>query len=303
MKKALIILATAALGVGLFSCEEQYTTYKDKTYVMFTEAEQEKLILQEDRQEYFTVEVASTNATDYDRTFGVEVVDKGSNAIEGVHYRLLSNTITIPAGERTTEVKIKGYYDNIQPSDSLGFILKLVMPEELQWDLYEENNSSKITIYKSCPFVRDDFTGWCLVTSLMLYDYPGENMAYQRVVKADAHPTRPNSVILREFLYDGYDITIDFDDSDPAKPFIYIEEQVISDEKSIFGIAWGDNKVRVTHSRNAESYYNACQKFAAIWLRAYIENIGTPVGTVGDFYNVVEWISQAEADELRGEGL
>ena len=127
MKKALIILVTAALGVGLFSCEEQYTTYKDKTYVMFTEAEQEKLILQEDRQEYFTVEVASTNATDYNRTFGVEVVDKGSNAIEGVHYRLLSNTITIPAGERTTEVKIKGYYDNIQPSDSLGFILKLVV--------------------------------------------------------------------------------------------------------------------------------------------------------------------------------
>ena len=292
MKKALIILATAALGVGLFSCEEQYTTYKDKTYVMFTEAEQEKLILQEDRQEHFTLEVAATNATDYDRTFG-----------EGVHYRLLSNTITIPAGERTTEVKIKGYYDNIQPSDSLGFILKLVMPEELQWGLYEDNNTSKITIYKSCPFVRDDFTGWCLVTSLMLYDYPGENMAYQRVVKADAHPTRPNSVILREFLYDGYDITIDFDDSDPAKPFIYIEEQVISDEKSIFGIAWGDNKVRVTHSRNAESYYNACQKFAAIWLRAYIENIGTPVGTVGDFYNVVEWISKAEADELRGEGL
>ena len=301
MKHTLYILAATALSVSLFACEEQYTSYDDKTYVMFTEAEQERLVLQD--QEYFTVTVGATNASTKDRTFGVEIVDKGSTAIEGVHYRLLSNSITIPAGERTAEVKIKGYYDNILPTDSLGFILKLVMPDELQWDLYEENNTSKVTIYKSCPFVREDFTGWCLVSSLLIYSYPGENLSYERLVRAVAHPTRPNAVILKEFLYDGYDITIDFNVEKPEEPLITIKPQVVSDEKSIFGYAYGDNKVLVEHSRNAESYFNACQKFAVVWLRAYVENIGTLFGTIGNFYNVIEWISDAEAEELRNEGL
>lgn len=298
MKRTInILIAAATLAVGLIGCEEHYTTYDDRSYVMFSEPAQQKLVLQD--QEYFSVVVAATKAASKDRTFGVEVIDKGSNAIEGVHYRLLSNTITIPAGKMSTEVKIKGYYDNIQPSDSLGFILRLVVPEELEWDLYEESLTSKITIYKSCPFVREDFTGWCLVTSLLIYDYPGENRSYQRLVRAEAHPTRENSVVFRSFLYDGYDVAVDFQTEDPAKPFITIEPQVVSDEKSIFGIAWGDNKLRIKHSRNAESYFNSCQRFAAIWLNAYIEDLGTPVGTVGDYYNVVEWISDAEAEDIK----
>ena len=301
MKRTLYTLAVTALMVSLFACNEQYITYEDRNYVMFTEAEQEKLVLQD--QDYFTIQVGATNASTKDRTFGVEIVDKGSNAIEGVHYRLLSNSITIPAGERTTEVKIKGYYDNIQPTDSLGFILKLVMPEELQWDLYEENNTSKVTIYKSCPFVREDFTGWCLVSSLLIYSYPGENLSYERLVRAVAHPTRPNSVILEDFLYDGYDVAIDFSTEKPEQPLITLQPQVVSDEKSIFGYAYGDNKVLVEHSRNAESYFNSCQKFAVVWLHAYVENIGTPIGTIGHFYNVIEWVSDAEAEELRNEGL
>lgn len=296
MKNRVYILAAAALMLSLFACEEQYTTYQDETYIMFTEPEQEKFVLQD--QDYFAVEVATTKASPKDRTFGVEIVDKGSNAIEGLHYRLHSNTITIPAGEMSTEIKIRGYYDNIQPTDSLGFVLKLIIPEQLEWNLYEESLTSKIKLRKSCPFVREEFTGWCLVTSLMLYDYPGSNRFYQRLIRTEAHPSRPNSVIMKDFLYDGYDITLDFATENPAEPFITIEEQVISDEKSIFGIAWGDNKVLVKHSRNAASYYNSCQQFAAIWLHAYIEDLGTPIGTVGHYYNIAEWVTDAEAEDI-----
>lgn len=299
MKKRTHILTSVLMGIALVACQEQYITYNDKSYVMFAEAEQERLVTKD--QEYFSVTVAATNATPNDRTFGVEVIDKGSNAIEGIHYRLLSNSVTIPAGERSAEIKIKGYYDNIAAADSLGFILSLVMPEELEWDLYAENKTSKVTLYKSCPFVREDFTGWCLVSSLMLLDYPGENTSYQRLVRTKAHPTMEDAIVIESFLYDGYDITLRFAKEDPAKPLITIDEQVISDEKTIFGIAWGDNKVRATHSRNAESYFNSCQKFAVVWLHAYIEDLGTPVGTVGHYYNVLEWVSDAEAEEIMGE--
>ena len=71
--------------VAAFSCEEQYTTYEGPEYIMFSEPEQYHLV--EEGQEYFEVKVAATNVSDKERRFAVEVVDKGSNAIEGVHYQ------------------------------------------------------------------------------------------------------------------------------------------------------------------------------------------------------------------------
>jgi hypothetical protein len=38
-------------------------------------------------------------------------------------------------------------------------------------------------------------------------------------------------------------------------------------------------------------------------MHVYVENVGEPVGSVGEFYNVLEWISEEEAEELRREGF
>lgn len=36
----------------------------------------------------------------------------------------------------------------------------------------------------------------------------------------------------------------------------------------------------------------------------YVENLGTPVGSVGNFYTILEWVSDEEADRLqREEGM
>ena len=97
-----ILVMGLLLASGLTSCHEQYTTYADKEYVMFADSLSTNIVLE--NQEYFTVAVSSTVARDYDRTFGLEVIDEGSNAIEGYHYRLLSNNVTIPAGKLAAEV-------------------------------------------------------------------------------------------------------------------------------------------------------------------------------------------------------
>ena len=131
MKNIFLFFAVFAVSM-LVSCDEEYIKYSDVEYVMFSEPQSTNMVLADNQ--YFGVAVSSTVACSYDRTFGVEVVDKGSNAIEGKHYRLLSNSVTIPAGELAAEVKVQGLYENIEPTDSLGFILKLVMPEQLKWD-------------------------------------------------------------------------------------------------------------------------------------------------------------------------
>ena len=33
----------------------------------------------------------------------------------------------------------------------------------------------------------------------------------------------------------------------------------------------------------------------------YVENLGVPVGTVGSFYNIMEWVSDEEAERLKKE--
>ncbi|MBR5863043.1 MAG: DUF4984 domain-containing protein [Alistipes sp.] len=301
MKKIYLMLS-AVVALLAVACDEEYMTYSDAEYVMFAEQQSTNMVLVD--QEYFSVPVASTVACDYDRTFGVEVIDKGSNAIEGKHYRLLSNSVTIPAGELAADVKVAGIYENIEPTDSLGFVLKLVMPEQLKFDLYEDSDQTKVVMYKSCPFDRNNFTGWCILTSLLLRDYPGDNVSYQRLIRTEAHPTEDRTVILRSCFYDGYDVTITFNPEDPANPLVTMDkDQIISDESSVFGQILGDNKILTTHSNYYPSYFNSCQRFVELWNHVYVENLGEMVGTVGHYYNILEWISDEEAERLQREGM
>ncbi len=300
MKKIYFILSALVAMTAMVACDEEYVTYSDAEYVMFAEEQSTNMVLAD--QEYFTVPVASTVACDYDRTFGVEVVDKGSNAIEGKHYRLLSNSVTIPAGKLAADVKVAGLYENIEPTDSLGFVLKLVMPEQLKFDLYEGSDQTKVVMYKSCPFDRNNFTGWCILTSMLLRDYPGDNPSYQRLIRTEAHPTEPNTVILRSAFYDGYDLTITFNPENPANPLVTMDkDQVVSDEASVFGQILGDNHILGTHSFYYPSYFNSCQHFVELWMQVYVENLGESVGTVGHYYNILEWISDEEAERLQRE--
>jgi len=243
--------------------------------------------------------VVSTVVKDYDRTFGVEIIDKGSNAVENLHYRLKSNTITIKAGENRADVLVHGYYDNIEATDSLGFTLQLVMESELEMPLY--GKQTKAVLMKSCPFDINNFTGYCVLTSMFLYQYSVTGM-YQRLVYTEKHPTEENMIICRNWINDGYDVTMTFNTEDIMKPFVTMEQgQVASDEGSFFGIAHGDDKILVAGSSLYDSIFYPCGNYLYIWTEMYVENLGEPVGTVGHFYNIMEWISDEEAERLRKE--
>jgi hypothetical protein len=288
--------------LALYSCKEQYTTYSDAEYVMFADSLSTNMV--EKSNSRFTVPIASTVARDYDRTFGVEVVDAGSNAVEGKHYRIISNTVTIPAGKTSANVEVEGIYDNIGATDSLGFRLRLVMNSALKWDLYKDSDMTKVVMYKSCPYDRNNFTGYAVLSSLLLRDYPGENSSYQKVVYTEAHPTEPDMIIIRDAFYNGYDVTLTFDGADPAEPRITMDsDQVLSDETSVFGQILGDNHILGDDSPIYTSYFNSCQRFAVLWLHVYVEDLGQMIGTVGHFYNILEWISDEEAERLKREGF
>ena len=294
------ISAALAVMAGFCSCEEEYVTYNDAEYIMF--ADTLKAYPVQKDVEYFNVPVVSTVTCDYDRTFGVEVIDRSSNAIESYHYRLASNTITIKAGENRADVLVYGKYDNIEASDSIGFTLGLVMPDRLEMPMY--GRQTKVVLVKSCPFDINAFTGWCMLTSMFLYDYSIDGR-YQRLIYTEKHPTEENTIICRNWYRDGYDVTMTFDPSDPLAPIVKMDEdQVVSDEGSFFGIAHGDDKILVRSSDYYNSYFYPCGTYLYLYAHIYVENLGQPVGTVGHFYNIMEWVSDEEAERLqREEGM
>ena len=291
-----ITFAAVTLSV---SCHERYVTYDDAEYVMFADT-LATYPVQKD-VDHFSIPVVSTVKRDYDRTFGVEIIDKGNNAIENVHYRLYSNTVTIKAGETRADVLVHGYYDNIEATDSLGFQLRLVMNENLVMPLYGKD--TKAVLMKSCPFDINNFTGYCVFTSMFLYQYSVTG-SYQKLVYTEKHPRLDNTIICRNWLNDGYDVTITFHPEDPMKPLVTMDaDQVASDEGSFFGTVHGDNKILVKNSSLNESIFYPCGNYLYLWTEMYVENLGVPVGTVGHFYNIMEWISNEEADRLKSEGM
>lgn len=298
MNKILSYISLTLLVLSVCAgCRENYITYSGNEYVMFSDTLTVHPVQKD--VDWFTVPVVSTVACNYDRTVAVEIIDAGSDAIEGYHYRLESNTITIPAGQTRADVRVHGYYDRMDGDNALTFNLSLVMPDALVMPLY--GKTTKVMMRKVGPFNLDDFVGDCVVTSLFLYYYSLDS-SYQRLIRTEVYPGMENTIVCRNFLYDGYDILMTFDPEDPLNPVVSVPEgQVMSDEASVFGIVYGDNRILISDSTASTSYFNSLGKFAEVWIKVYVEKLGDLFGVVGQYYNVMEWVSEEEADRLRRE--
>lgn len=283
-------------AMALNACQERYVTYEGAEYVMFADTLAVYPVMEGADQ--FSIPVVSTVTRDYDRTFGVEVLDKLSNAIERKHYSLESNTITIKAGETRADVKVRGHFENIGEADSLGFALQLVMNDELVMPLY--GKQTKAVLMKTGKFDRSKFTGYCVLSSMFLQNY-SLNGEYNRLIFTEPHPTLKNTVICRNWLKDGYDVELTFNDDDPLMPIVTMARTVAGDQGSFFGTAygqWGD-KLYVRSSNLAQSIFYPLGGYLYIWTEISVDEYGI----VGNFYNVMQWVTDEEAERIKREGF
>lgn len=287
--------ALVAAAVIMTGCSNENVTYSGPDYVMFADTLQSIAI--QDGETYHDIPVSATTVCDYDRTYSVEIVDNGSNAIEGLHYDLESNNITIKAGELSSAVRIRGHFDRFEDTDSIGVKLRLNAPDEKVWDLY--GRDTKVVLVKICPFDINKFVGHAVLTSTFFAEYMTTTEI--RLLEVEKDPEQENGVIFKNFLYDGYDIKVNFDTKDPLQPILnmYPQEQIIGTTADAFqGTVWGDNKLRVMQPQSAVSYFNSCQNFILQYMTFYVKDIGT----VGTYANVVEWISEEEYNYLKSQG-
>lgn len=277
-------------------CEEARTTYNGPDYIMFSDSLY--ILPVQNNEDYFDIPVSATKSCDYDRTLAVEIIDKNSNAIEGIHYELESNTIIIKSGELTANVRVRGIYDNIGIADSLGFALRLVTEEDTHWDIY--GIDANVVLQKTCPFNIYDFEGYCTVTSTYLYNYTTVDM---RLIQSKVDTENENTIILKDYFYEGYDVKIKFTTDDLLNPLVEMEEQVFGPTSEAFGTLYGDGLIRMYQPSFYTSYYSSCEQFVYQYMTLYVQNKdGSIYGTVGSFINVIKWISDDEAEKLKREG-
>lgn len=293
MKRIFIgLFALVAVIVSLSGCDSDKTAYSGPEYVMFSDTLSYFPV--QNSKDYFNVHVASTVTCDYDRTFGIEVDDKKTNAIEDRHYVIESNTVTIKAGERAADFKIRGLYENIEKEDSLAVTFNLISKENTKWNLY--TTKTRVEIMKSCPFDAAVFTGYCTLSSSFFDEYmSGTDL---RLLKSSVDPKDPHTIIIHDYFYKGYDIKLKFDSSNPLEPFIEMDTQIIGSTAEAFGTIYGNGKLMVDSPNIYTSYYNVCQKYVFLYTRLYVDN----VDTVGTFVNILEWISDEEAKKLQDQG-
>jgi len=306
MKKLIIgCMAVVAILIGFAGCDQDKVLYNGANYLMFSDTLYQYPV--QETNEVFNVPVSATRAADHDRTFAVEIIDKESNAIEGKHYKLLSNTVTIKAGELAANVEVQGIYENIGKTDSLGFALHLIIPENEQWDLYEyKGTEAKVVMQKSCPFDINNFTGYCKVTSTLFssdyYQALSPNVDL-RLIKSEVVEGEENTIVLHGLYYDGYDTKIKFNRKNILEPLIEMEKQVVGTTSLLFGTNYGDGNLQLTQPTGYVSYFNTCQNFVSQYVTLSVDNKdGTPFGVVDTYANIIEWIDDKEAEKLKEQG-
>lgn len=293
--KNIFLFLTVAASFSSCDTDAEYITYEGPNFIMFSDTLYQLPV--QNNEDYFSLPVVATRACDYDRVLAVEVVDSISNATEGRHYSLESNTVTIPAGQLVGNVKVRGYHDNIAVTDSLGFSLRLISQKETQSELY--GIESKVFLQKACKFDINAFTGYCYIVSTFLQNYA---TVEGRVAYSVVDPEEENTIIIKDYFYDGYDIKVKFTTNDILNPLIKCSEQKLGPTTEAFGTKYGeDGIINVYQPTMYVSYYSSCEHFIWQYMSLYIPSM-TGYNTVGTFVNAVEWISKDEAKKRRDEG-
>lgn len=288
----------ALLMCAITSCgDAERPSYDGPNYILFSDTL--TVLAVQNNEEVFDIPVAATEACSYDRTVAVEVIDKKSNAIEGKHYTIESNTITIKAGERAANVRIRGNYDAIAATDSLGLTLRLLTQKADQWDLYDKSYEAKVILQKCCPFDINLFNGYAVLTSTYMQEFmPNVD---NRLIKAVIDPEEENTVIMKDFFYDGYDVKIRFTTNDILNPQIEMDEQTFASTAEAFGTNYGDGYLHLYQPSSGVSYYSTCEQFIFQYFTLYVPGMAGN-NVVGTFASAIEWVSADEAKRLYLEG-
>lgn len=293
-------ILTICIAVALTACKSDFTVRVNPDIIMFSAENYTLGIMEQDKEDesgdeqWHEITISATKSVDYDRNIGVEVIWSESSAIEGLHYVLESNTLTIPKGKLTTALRLRGIAENIPVGEELTLCLNLILDQENTSELY--GTRSEVKLQRCCKFDIQNFVGYAKMTSSWTMQYMNSDA---RLVCTELGKEE-NSLVIKNMLYEGYDIEVEFDDSNPLEPRVIVPDaQVIGSTGEAFGTIYGNGKLMMSEPTGYTSYYGTCENFMVLYTMMYVDN----VGTVGVYVNIFEWITKDEYDRLMREGF
>ncbi len=285
-------IVVALVSCLLLSCQNEQPTYQGPNFIMFSSESHTLGILSED--EWFEIPVSASRTADHDRNIGVEVIISESSAIEDMHYAIESHTLTIKAGELATAVRIKGIPEAISPNASVDVKLSLVLDDK---DIFEEyNTSTTVTLQRCCKFDINQFSGYAVLTSTWSMQYMNTDA---RLVRTHLDKEQ-NVIVIEDMFYEGYDIRVKLHSDDRLNPLASLcGPQVLGTTGEAFGTIYGNGKLMTDAPMGSVSYYSTCESFLLLYTVMYVDE----VGTVGNYVNILEWVSDDEAERIMREGF
>lgn len=289
LQLTLLVILLAVVG-----CKSEKPTYSGRDFIMFATPSQTFGVV-ENNDEWFEVMISAARTVDYDRYIGVEVIASETSAIEGLHFDIESNTLCIKAGELTTAVRIRGIAENIYINQTVDITLGLVLDKEYVWDEYD--TTTRVTLQRCCEFDANAFTGYAVLTSTWCMQYMNVE---SRLVKTHLENSDDNIIVIKDMFYENYDIRLELDSNDLLNPIATLcGEQVVGSTGEAFGTIYGNGDLMMAQTVGYPSYYSTCERFAVIYATVYVEE----VGTVGNYVNILEWVSDDEAERILREGF
>lgn len=286
-----VYLTATILLVAATGCEAEHTTHEPQGNVMFLAERHDLGII--DSEEWFEIPIGASTAADEPRNIGIEIIGARTSAIYGTHYTIESTTVTIPAGERSAVVRIQCNPEALDITDNLGITLRLTA-DNTDEDICTE---TEIYLHKCCKLDVEAFTGYAVLTSTWLMQFSNSD---SRLVHTHADSVAPNTIVVEDMFYEGYDIRIRLSDENRLVPHIAMPDiEVAGSTGEAFGTIYGNGKLMMKQCTDFESYYSACERFLLLYATMYVDE----VGEVGTFANVLEWISDDEAERIMREGF
>lgn len=294
MRKTQYIISLVALLAVILTlgCQSENNTYEGPNYILFSEQSYTFGVI--DNEEWLEVPISATRTANHDRYIGVEVVASKSSAIEDLHYTLESTTLCIPEGKLTTSLRIRGIADNISVGSNPTITLRLVLNEEDVWEEY--GTECCVELQRCCKFDINNFEGYAVLTSTWCMQYMNTESRLVHTLSESENDV----VVIEDMFYEDYDIRIKLEKEDRLNPLAGLDgEQVVGSTGEAFGTIYGDGKLLITEAMGTTSYYSMCEGFVLLYTTMYVDG----VGTVGTYVNILEWISDDEAERIMREGF
>lgn len=296
------LLITAIILLSVAGCEKETTTDNARSYIKFTE--QSHVLAIVDSKEWFEIPIETTHVTEHSRTIGVEVIAAKSSALENHDFEIESHTLTIKGGSEQTTLRIRGIAEAFDHNSAKNITLRLVLDDK-NIDSYASIETT-VVLQHCCPFDINSFDGYAVLTSTWCMQYMNCNsrLVHTHIEESDG------VVVIEDMLYDGYDIRVKLNSEDILNPTAALcDTQVLGSTGDAFGTIYGDGKLLITEASQYASgsmdlsgyvsFYSTCENFMMLYTVMYVEGIGE----VGMFGNILEWISDDEAERIMREGL